>query len=66
MTEWMKTADFAAALQLRPNTLRRALSEKGSYYGVIPVKTWNGRLRWPADAIAKLQPTTQENHDEPQ
>lgn len=65
MTEWMKTADFAAALQLRPNTLRRALCEKGDYYGVRPIKTWNGRLRWPADAIARLQPTTLENHDEP-
>lgn len=49
------TAQFATELGLSPETLRKAHSKTGSYMGVVPVKQVNGRLLWPADAVAKLK-----------
>jgi hypothetical protein len=46
------TTDQAAAiLVVRPNTLRVALCERGTYLGIRPVKLPNRRLLWPADAV---------------
>jgi hypothetical protein len=52
--DWLSTGEFAAALRLKPQTFRKALCCTGSYFGVRPTKLPNGRLLWPASAIAKL------------
>lgn len=51
----MSTAQFAQELGLAPNTLLKAHSRDGHYFGVTPAKAANGRLIWPAEALAKLK-----------
>lgn len=48
------TKQFADALDLRPQSIRKRYSQTGSYFGVIPQRLPNGRLRWPADAANRL------------
>jgi len=48
------TAKLADALDLKPQTIRKRYSETGSYFGIIPSKLPNGRLRWPPDAVERL------------
>ncbi len=48
------TDQAAAALHVRPQTLRAALCRDGAYYGVRPVKRITHMLAWPADAIDAL------------
>lgn len=51
----LTTAEFAKELGLRPQSIRKRLSQTGSYFGVRPLtKLPNGRLLWPSDSIAKL------------
>lgn len=50
----LTTDQFAAQLQIKPQTLRAALCRDGHYYGVRPVKMPNRRLLWPDDAAARL------------
>jgi hypothetical protein len=50
----LTTEQFASALQLNPQTLRKRLSQTGSYFGVRPTKLPNRRLRWPAEAVQRL------------
>lgn len=52
--KYMNTFEAAQYLGVQPNTLREALSRTGSYYGVIPLKGVNGRLRWPAQEVESL------------
>lgn len=53
--KYLTTPQFAAELGLSPETLRKAHCQTGTYLGVAPQKQMNGRLAWPADAIAKLK-----------
>ena len=55
MKDNLTTAQFAAELGLRPDSLRRRVQIDGSYYGVQPLKLPNGRLSWPADALQVLK-----------
>lgn len=48
------TAEFAAALAMNAQSIRKRYSQTGSYFGVRPVKLPNGKLRWPADAVSHL------------
>ncbi len=48
------TDQAAAALHVRPQTLRAALCRDGHYFGVRPIKRVNRMLAWPADAIDAL------------
>lgn len=48
------TEEAAAALGIRPQTLRSSLCRTGSYFGVIPTKMPNRMLRWNAEDIARL------------
>lgn len=48
------TEQAAAALGIRPQTLRASFCKTGSYYGVIPTKMPNRMLRWDAEAIERL------------
>lgn len=55
------TAELAHLLRLDPGTLRKAHSQRGSYYGVRPEKMLNRHLRWPLDALAQLRATRASN-----
>lgn len=50
----LTTAELAAALSLREQSIRKRLWQTGSYFGVRPVKLPNGKLRWPSDSVARL------------
>jgi len=48
------TEQAAAALGIRPQTLRASYCRIGSYFGIVPTKMPNRMLRWDAEAIARL------------
>lgn len=48
------TEEFAAAVKLQPQSIRKRYSQTGSYYEVRPFKLPNGRLRWPTNAVMQL------------
>ncbi len=50
----LSTYQAAAALHIRPQTLRAALCRDGHYFGIRPVKLANRFLGWPADQIERL------------
>ena len=50
----LSTEQAAAALHIKPQTLRRALCLQGHYYGLKPVKLPNGRLRWDSTELDRL------------
>lgn len=50
----LTTEQAAAALHIRPQTLRAALCRDGHYYGIRPLKSPNRFLLWPADEVARL------------
>ena len=53
--QYLTTDEFAAEIGIKPGTLTKAKSKDGHYFGVTPLKGLNGRLSWPADAVAKLK-----------
>ena len=50
----LDTAEAAAVLRLRPQSLRRALCLQGHYYGITPTKLPNGRLLWNSADLDRL------------
>jgi len=50
----MNTEQLAAALHLKPQSIRKRFCETGAYYCLRPVKLPNRRLIWPADSIEQL------------
>lgn len=50
----LDTAEAAAVLRVRPQTLRRALCLNGHYLGLRPTKLPNGRLLWDAADLDRL------------
>lgn len=50
----LSTEQAAAALHVKPQTLRAALCRDGVYLGVRPVKLPNRLLAWPAEQIDAL------------
>jgi hypothetical protein len=50
----MNTEQLAAALGLKPASIRVRFCNTGSYYCLRPVKLPNRRLMWPADSIEQL------------
>ena len=50
----LSTEQAAAALHIRPQTLRAALCRDGHYCGIRPVKLPNRFLAWPVEAIERL------------
>lgn len=50
----LDTAEAAAVLRVKPQTLRRALCLQGHYFGMRPVKLPNGRLLWDAVDLDRL------------
>lgn len=54
ITQSLSTAEFAAALRVRPESIRHALCLRGAYMQIVPKKLPNGRLLWPAAEVQKL------------
>ena len=50
----LSTEQAAAALHIKPQTLRAALCRDGHYFGIRPVKLPNRMLAWPCEAIDSL------------
>jgi len=50
----LSTDQAAAALHIKPQTLRSAMCRDGHYFGITPVKLPNRMLAWPAEAIYRL------------
>ena len=48
------TENFAAAVGVKPPSVRVRLCRTGSYFGVVPKKLPNGRLLWPDDGPDRL------------
>lgn len=48
------TEGLAAAVITRPQSIRKRLSQTGSYFGLRPIKLPNGRLLWPKNSIEIL------------
>ena len=54
LTAGLTTDQFAQALELRAQSIRKRFCQTGSYFGVRPSKLPNGRLRWPTTAVLNL------------
>lgn len=52
--QFLSTAELAATLRVRPETVRHALCVRGDYMQIVPRKLPNGRLLWSAEDAAKL------------
>lgn len=50
----LSTEQAAAALHVKPQTLRAAVCREGHYAGIRPRKLPSRFLAWPADAIDRL------------
>ena len=46
--------EFATALAVDPQSVRKRYSQTGSYHGVRPTKLPSRRLLWPAEAVKRL------------
>jgi len=51
---FLTTAELAACLNLRAQTIRKRYHATGTYFGVIPTKGPNRLLLWPADSVERL------------
>ena len=50
----LTTEEFATAISLKAQSIRKRYSLTGSYHGVRPIKLPNRRLLWPADSLEQL------------
>jgi hypothetical protein len=50
----LTTEELAVQLAMQPQSIRKHLNQRGTYYGLQPVKLPNGKLRWPADSVEQL------------
>lgn len=50
----LTTEAFAAAVGVKPQSVRVRLCRYGSYYGLVPTKYPSGRLMWPGDGPERL------------
>ena len=48
------TDELASILSIRPQSIRKRYCQTGAYFSLRPLKLPNGRLMWPADALAQL------------
>jgi hypothetical protein len=53
-TRRLSTEEVAAALKVRPQTVRAGLCRAGHYLGLRPARLPNGRLIWDASAVDAL------------
>ena len=45
--KFLATEEFAARFGVKGSSVRHHVWEHGSYFGYLPTKALNGRLRWP-------------------
>jgi hypothetical protein len=50
----ISTAEFARAINSKPQTLRKHYCVCGHFYGVRPIKLPTGRLAWPAEGVESV------------
>lgn len=50
----LSTEELASALDMEAQSIRKRLSQTGSYFGVKPARLPNRKLLWPADALEQL------------
>ncbi len=48
------TATLARQIDRRPASIRTAVWRNGHFCGLKPARLPNGRLLWPADAVARI------------
>lgn len=51
---YLTTETMADTMDIQPQSIRKRLSQTGSYYGLKPVKLPNRRLMWKAAAVSKF------------
>lgn len=51
---WWPTNEFAAELDVKPQSVRKRYSQTGSFWGIKPITLPNGHLRWPRDPVKLL------------
>ena len=51
----MNTRQFAARINILPQSIHARYCRAGSYFGVVPEKLPNGHLVWPDDAVEQLK-----------
>jgi hypothetical protein len=56
----LTTEQFAKIAGVTPHSVHAALTRRGGYAGIVPVKNASGHLRWPSDAAERLQPRPRE------
>lgn len=49
--EYLTTEEFAKQNLVKPQTIHARYCRFGSYFGVLPTKLSNGRLRWPSRVL---------------
>ncbi|ALS68155.1 hypothetical protein AT395_17780 [Pandoraea apista] len=54
LRQFLTTEEFAAALGIAPQTIRKGYSTDGHYCDVRPTKLPNRRLAWPTDAVDRI------------
>lgn len=50
----LTTEELAAAISVKPQSIRKRWSQTGSYHGVVARRLANRRLLWPADSVEQL------------
>lgn len=54
MQQTIQTATLAQRIGYKSASIRTAVWRNGHFQGIKPFKLPNGRLLWPADAVARL------------
>lgn len=63
MKKHYTTAQLAALTSYHVGSVYRLFAENGHFYGVTPIKTMNGRLQWPAEAVDAMLEAQGASHD---
>ncbi|NLP64214.1 hypothetical protein [Paraburkholderia sacchari] len=53
-SHFITTDQFAEALHVLPQSIRKRLCMTGSFHGIRPLKLPSRRLAWPVDAVEQL------------
>ncbi len=61
LPELLTNSELARVMRCKPNSIHRRLCLHRSYYGLLPIRLGNGRLRWrKSDVLALLSGQTAE------
>lgn len=51
----MTTFELARLLGIQAESLRKAVTRNGHYFGIVPARLANRRLIWPEDSVVRLK-----------